>query len=62
MEIQARSMKVEARPFEIEMRKESSGSPVHSYLPVWMKLGILNDFKGSLITLDTNRLVIPKKY
>ena len=43
------------------LRKEPIGSPVHSYLNVWDRLGILEDEEGSLITIDNNRLVVPKK-
>ena len=44
------------------LRKEPIGSPVHSYLNVWDRLGILEDKEGSLMTIDNNRLVVPKKY
>ena len=44
------------------LRKEPTGSPVHSYLNVFDRLGIVEDDEGSLMTIDNNRLVVPKKY
>ena len=44
------------------LQKEPVDSPVHSYLSIWDRLGILDNEEGSLITIDKNYLVVSKKY
>ena len=45
-----------------DLKKEPTSSPIHSYLTLWERLGILDDEEGSLMTIDNQCLVVPKKY